>query len=128
MKKDMTELKKLVLESFQSGGLTQNILKKHQNLFEDMESSIPFEEEQNNSSSLPLILDSHNNDRNKEDDEDEYEDNYSIEDIMHEEDDTSLSIEKKEKELILKAWKTIKIKENMRLWIWAFRKEPFTAK
>lgn len=112
MKKDMTELKKLVLESFQSGGLTQNILKKHQNLFEDMESSIPFEEEQNNSSSLPLILDSHNNDRNKEDDEDEYEDNYSIEDIMHEEDDTSLSIEKKEKELILKALKKHKNKRK----------------
>src|SRR5690606_11854706 len=40
MKKDMTELKKLVLDSFHSGGLNQNILDKHQTLFEDMESNI----------------------------------------------------------------------------------------
>jgi transcriptional regulator with PAS, ATPase and Fis domain len=100
MKKDMTDLKKLVLDTFQSGGLNQNILKKHPNLFEDMDSTISFEEEQNHSPSLPMILDSHNNsDRTEEEEEN------SIEDIMHEEDDTSLSIEKKEKELIAKALK-----------------------
>ncbi|MEX2593236.1 MAG: sigma-54 dependent transcriptional regulator [Anditalea sp.] len=103
MKKDVTDLKKLVLDSFHSGGLNQNIIKKHQTLFEDMESTISFEEEQNHSSSLPLILGSHNNERNEEE-EDKYEDN-SIEDIMHEEDEASLSIEKKEKELIAKALK-----------------------
>ncbi len=103
MKKDMNDLKKLVLDSFQSGGLNQNIMKKHQTLFDDMETNVSFEEGENRAPSLPLILDSVNDER-KKDKEDDYEDN-SIEDIMHEEDDTSLSIEKKEKELILKALK-----------------------
>lgn len=104
MKRDMTDLKKLVLETFQSGGLNQNLLKKHQTLFEDMESTVPFEEDQNLPSSLPLILDSLGQERENREEEENYEDN-SIEDIMHEEDDTSLSIEKKEKELIAKALK-----------------------
>jgi DNA-binding NtrC family response regulator len=104
MKKDVTDLKKLVLESFQSGGLNQNIIKKHQNLFEDMESTISFEEEQHHPSSLPLVLGSNHNKREENEKRDKYEDN-SIEDIIHEEDDASLSIEKKEKELITKALK-----------------------
>src|SRR5690606_41722298 len=49
MKQDMNDLKKLVLESFQSGGLNQNIMKKHQTLFEDMESGIPFRSEEHTS-------------------------------------------------------------------------------
>src|SRR5690554_3749569 len=69
-----------------------------------METTVSFEEEKSHSSSLPLVLDSHNSERNDEVEEEDYEDN-SIEDIMHEEDDTSLSIEKKEKELIIKALK-----------------------
>ena len=104
MKKDMNDLKKLVLESFQSGGLSQNIMKKHQTLFDDMETGVSFEAEKSHASSLPLMLDSSSDERKNENEEDDYEDN-SIEDIMHEEDDTSLSIEKKEKELIIKALK-----------------------
>lgn len=107
MKRDMTDLKKLVLDTFQSGGLNQNLLKKHENLFDDMDSTISFEEDEENkrhSSSLPLVLDTLNREREKEPKKEEYEDN-AIEDIVHEEDDTSLSIEKKEKELILKALK-----------------------
>ncbi|MBS9524681.1 sigma-54-dependent Fis family transcriptional regulator [Litoribacter alkaliphilus] len=104
MKKDMTELKKLVLESYHSGGLNQNIIKKHQTLFEDMDSSQPFDSSQGPSSSLPLVLDSSNSSKEKEDYSNNYEDD-SIEDIIHEEDDNSLSIEKKEKELIIRALK-----------------------
>jgi DNA-binding NtrC family response regulator len=100
MKKDMNELKKLVLESYQSGGLNQNIIKKHQNLFEDMESHVTFEEEAKPKSTVPLVID---NSHKKQDDLD-YEDP-DIEDILHEEDDNSLSIEKKEKELITRALK-----------------------
>ncbi len=105
MKKDMTELKKLVLESYQSGGLNSSIMKKHQNLFEDMESSVKYEEEKV-SSNLPLVLEN----KSEKEIQDrsslsrEYE-NQIIEDITHEEDDNSLSIEKKEKELILRALK-----------------------
>ena len=104
MKKDMNDLKKLVLESFQSGNLNQSILKKHQNLFDDMDSSTPFEEEKGHTSSLPLVLETLNAERDTDRDTEDYEEN-AIEDILHEEDDTSLSIEKKEKELILKALK-----------------------
>lgn len=106
MKKDMTELKKLVLDTYQSGGLNSSIMKKHQNLFEDMESSVKYEQEEKVSSSLPLILEN----KSEKEIQDraslsrEYE-NQIIEDITHEEDDNSLSIEKKEKELILRALK-----------------------
>lgn len=100
MKKDMNELKKLVLETYQSGGLNANIIKKHQTLFEDLESPVSFESHtaQVPSSNVPIVLDT----QKTPDNEDVYEDE-AIEDIIHEEDDNSLSLEKKEKEMILKA-------------------------
>lgn len=101
MKKDMNDLKKLVLESYQSGGINQSIIQKHQGLFEDMESSFspkePAETSQNYQG--PFVLDSQKSNKMNEED---YEED-AIEDIIHEEDDNSLSLEKKEKELILKA-------------------------
>lgn len=102
MKKDVNDLKKLVLESYKSGGLNSSIINKHQELFEDMDSNVSFEGEDNpkNSSgpvNLPMILDS-----NSKQDEDNYNDE-NIEDIIHEEDDNSLSLEKKEKEMIIRA-------------------------
>ena len=104
----MTELKKLILDSFQSGGLSHNILKKHQTLFSDIDTPMSFEDEATPPSNLPLVLESlnpnRNDDRNEEDFQEDYEEN-AIEDIAHEEDDASLSIEKKEKELIIKALK-----------------------
>ncbi len=103
MKKDMTDLKKLVLETYQSGGLSQNIIKKHHSLFEDMESSVSFDENASKpSSSMPIVLESGPSSSGNNQESDEYEDE-GIEDIIHEEDDNSLSIEKKEKELIIKA-------------------------
>ncbi|MFD2037382.1 sigma-54 interaction domain-containing protein [Belliella marina] len=100
MKKDMHELKKLVLESYQSGGLNSSIINKHQNLFQDLESPVSFEESNNTASSvnMPLVIDSQKNENKMDDYEDE-----SIEDIIHEEDDNSLSLEKKEKEMIIRA-------------------------
>jgi transcriptional regulator with PAS, ATPase and Fis domain len=102
MKKDMTELKKLVLESFQAGGLNPSVLNKHQNLFEDLESPLSFEDVKSNSSpvNMPLVIETTSNNEIMDD----YEDD-DIEDILHEEDDNSLSLEKKEKELILRALK-----------------------
>lgn len=101
MKKDMNELKKLVLESYQSGGLNSSIINKHQNLFEDLESPISFEEKPASSTSsvnMPIVLDP----QSSKDEIEDYDDE-NIEDIIHEEDDNSLSLEKKEKEMILKA-------------------------
>lgn len=102
MKKDMNELKKLVLESYQSGGLNQSIIQKHSGLFEDMESNLaPAENKSDNSPNynVPLVLESQ---KPSSVETDEYEDE-AIEDIIHEEDDNSLSLEKKEKEMILRA-------------------------
>lgn len=101
MKKDMNELKKLVLESYQSGGLNSSIINKHQNLFEDLESPISFEEKPATSApsvNMPIVLEPQSSKDEMEDYDDE-----NIEDIIHEEDDNSLSLEKKEKEMIIKA-------------------------
>ncbi|UJP63568.1 sigma-54 interaction domain-containing protein [Mongoliitalea daihaiensis] len=102
MKRDMNELKKLVLEAFQAGNFNPTIINKHQELFEDLESPISFEKSSNASSNtpvnVPFVIDSPNSKENTENYEDE-----TIEDIIHEEDDHSLSLEKKEKEMIIKA-------------------------
>jgi transcriptional regulator with PAS, ATPase and Fis domain len=101
MKKDVNELKKLVLESYQSGGINSSIIQKHQGLFEDLEPAFSQKEstENNPSYQVPLMLDTQKNAALSEGD---YEED-AIEDIIHEEDDNSLSLEKKEKEMILKA-------------------------
>ncbi|WP_226390220.1 sigma-54-dependent transcriptional regulator [Penaeicola halotolerans] len=98
MKKDMTELKKLVLESFNSGGLSSQIMQQHADLFEDMDEVGDFERNMPEASKpAPLILDA------ARDQSEDYEVD-QIEDISHEmEDDNSLSLERKEKEMIIKA-------------------------
>lgn len=102
MKKDMNELKKLVLESYQSGGLNQSIINKHQDLFEDLDNpSLTRSEREPSAPSyqVPLVLDSN---KSNPSDSQAYEEE-GIQDIIHEEDDNSLSLEKKEREMILKA-------------------------
>ncbi|REG81381.1 sigma-54 interaction domain-containing protein [Algoriphagus antarcticus] len=100
MKKDMNDLKKLVLETYQNGGLSHNIIQKHQGLFEDMDSGLTTKEStESNPSYVPLVIDSKKSNSTSDDD---YGDD-AIEDIIHEEDDNSLSLEKKEKEMILRA-------------------------
>jgi transcriptional regulator with PAS, ATPase and Fis domain len=101
MKRDMNELKKLVLDSYKANGLNTSIMQKHQSLFEDMETSFATKEtpEPSSNYAVPLVLDPQkNNSGNSED----YQEDV-IEDILHEEDDNSLSLEKKEKEMILRA-------------------------
>jgi len=101
MKKDMNELKKLILESYQNGGIHPTIMQKHQGLFEDFETTTLAKETSEAPShfSMPLRIEST---KKEEPVEEGYEEDI-IEDIMHEEDDTSLSLERKEKEMILKA-------------------------
>ncbi|MDF2158535.1 sigma-54 dependent transcriptional regulator [Algoriphagus sp. CAU 1675] len=101
MKKDMNELKKLVLESYQSGGINQNIIQKHQGLFEDLDNGFTGKEKPETGPSypVPLVLESQ---KQSDLDSKDYEEE-QIEDIIHEEDDNSLSLEKKEKEMILRA-------------------------
>ncbi|WP_373496757.1 sigma-54 interaction domain-containing protein [Aquiflexum sp.] len=101
MKKDMNDLKKLVLETYQTGSLSSNIMNKHQTLFDDLDAPKSFEDSKLStpSSNLPLVLD---HQQHAKEDMDNYDDE-SIEDIIHEEDDNSLSLEKKEKEMIIRA-------------------------
>ncbi len=101
MKKDMNELKKLILESYQSGGINSSLIQKHQGLFEDMEANMVPKEVPDTQSqfTMPLMLESGNKEAPLDQD---YEEDV-IEDIVHEEDDNSLSLERKEKEMILKA-------------------------
>ncbi|MFZ9188254.1 MAG: helix-turn-helix domain-containing protein, partial [Algoriphagus sp.] len=101
MKKDMNELKKLILESYQSGGINSSLMQKHQGLFEDMDANIVPKEvpETQSQFTMPLMLESKSEEASLDQD---YEEDV-IEDILHEEDDNSLSLERKEKEMILKA-------------------------
>ncbi|WP_394330346.1 helix-turn-helix domain-containing protein [Nitritalea halalkaliphila] len=113
MKKDMHELKKLVLETYQSGGLNASIINKHQRLFEGVETEEGMEREEHQevsrssereeTVSYPILLE-HRQQQEHEGETEEYEDTV-IEDIAHEEDEGSLSLEKKERELIIRALK-----------------------
>lgn len=105
MKNDMNELKKLVLQLMENGSVSEEVLNKHTNLFSNLDGNIeslspatsPVAEptvEQH--PTTPLIIEPQSDNISTID----------IEDISHEtEDDDSLSIEKKEKELIIRALK-----------------------
>ena len=98
MKKDMNELKKFVLEAMQHEGSTSQIIEDHSELFEGLDNNsveeiTPVEKPVLLNINSPVHTDA-DYDRHATD----------IEDIAHEtEDDDSLSLEKKEKELIIKA-------------------------
>ncbi|MDQ3392626.1 MAG: sigma-54 dependent transcriptional regulator [Bacteroidota bacterium] len=93
MKRDMTELKKLVHDVLQQDNYGSNIIEEHQDLFQNVTEKINQEEIRHKA----YLLDK------PAKNEDDYDIN-KIEDISHEtEEDESLSIEKKEKELIKRA-------------------------
>ena len=92
MKKDFNDLKKLVLDTFTNPSKAAQIVKEHPGLFEGIH-----QEGNNGSSSEAVVLNLPP--ANMEDNE-HVED---VHDITHETEDDSLSIEKKEKELIVRA-------------------------
>lgn len=103
MKHDMSEMKQLIHQILSEDGSRSEILSQHKRLFNDVETfpaqeiAKPFE----SAPIPPLMIDSGrlNKDQNEED-----ELSYTIEDIAHEtEEDESLSLEKKEKEMIIMA-------------------------
>ena len=97
MKKDMNELKKFVLEALQNEGSAHQIIENHSELFEDLDNNNPTHT--NHLTEEPVLLNINTEQANHYED-----DSQEIQDIAHEtEDDDSLSIEKKEKELIIKA-------------------------
>jgi DNA-binding NtrC family response regulator len=91
MKKDFNELKKLVLETVPNQSKVTQLVKDHPELFEGIE------HDQNGGSNDHVVL---NLPTQHHPEEQDVED---IHDISHETEDDSLSIEKKEKELIIRA-------------------------
>jgi transcriptional regulator with PAS, ATPase and Fis domain len=90
MKKDVTELKKLVLETYSNVGKGNQLIKENPSLFEGLHpvsDSIDADE--------PVVLNLNGNSPITQDEE--------VHDIAHETEEDSLSIEKKEKELIIRA-------------------------
>jgi transcriptional regulator with PAS, ATPase and Fis domain len=90
MKKDMVDLKKLVLQAFGEHGNASQLVKENPALFEGID-AIPTADSGllNYAASIPKV--------HAEPEEEE------VQDITHETEDDSLSIERKEKELIVKA-------------------------
>ncbi|HYF69373.1 MAG TPA: sigma-54 dependent transcriptional regulator [Ohtaekwangia sp.] len=89
MKKDMHDLKKLVLETYSGVGKGNQLIKENPGLFEGVDTESIGENEE----ALVLIPGENNESNHLED----------IHDISHETEEDSLSIEKKEKELIIRA-------------------------
>jgi len=99
MKKDMNDLKKFVLDAMQNEGSQREIIEDHSALFEDIDRN-NLKPSSRSTSDEPVLLNIENKE-SKDYDDSEAE----IEDISHEMEDESLSLEKKEKELIIKALK-----------------------
>lgn len=89
LRKDVNDLKKIVLDKSSSSTQSNQLMKDHAELLEGLRSEVP--------SADPVVL----NINDSQSDEDSAEE--EIQDITHETEDDSLSIEKKEKELIIRA-------------------------
>ncbi len=104
LKKDMTDLKKLVLNMLQDGNLNSHeILKENQHLFGEVTTKQPpnrnpYDNEQENT---PLLINTRNNQTNRQ----KTLEIDGIEDINIQQEEESLSLQKNEKEMILKALK-----------------------
>lgn len=86
MRKDMNELKRIVLENATNPSHAAQIIKENPNLFAETQGMKDSEPE-------PVLLSGSSSEQNTEE----------VQDITHESADDSLSIEKKEKELIVRA-------------------------
>jgi transcriptional regulator with PAS, ATPase and Fis domain len=94
MKRDMIELKKLVLQVLDNESQSAQLIKDNKRLFEDLDENI---EEISTVKKEPVLLNLNPNETRPLEVDD-------VQDISHEtEEDESLSLEKKEKELIIKA-------------------------
>ena len=90
MRKDMNELKRIVLESMANPSHAAQIVKENPHLFSELQSD-------KSTSHEPMVLNINGNSPASESETEE------VQDITHEAEDDSLSIDKKEKELILRA-------------------------
>lgn len=92
MRRDVNELKKIVLESLRNPAVASQLVKDHPQLFEGIPTgAMPASE--------PVLINMNSTSEEAEDDED----SPIVEDVQHTTEDDSLSIEKKERELIVRA-------------------------
>jgi len=91
MKKDVVDLKKIVLEAFHHQGTGAQLIKEHPELFKDIDHTT------SGITGESVMLNINSNDQPSLPGQEE------VHDISHETEEDSLSIEKKEKELILRA-------------------------
>jgi transcriptional regulator with PAS, ATPase and Fis domain len=99
MRRDVSELKKLVFELMTRQPNDHELLKEHGHLFENIEQVGQVRSYKATEQPEPYYLPMQQTSR----DEDDYEE--KVEDITHETEEESLSLESKEKEMILKALK-----------------------
>ncbi|XOV90830.1 MAG: sigma-54 interaction domain-containing protein [Bacteroidota bacterium] len=97
MRQDVTEMKKLIHDILKDDHSSTEILSNHERLFHDIGSLPPKKEQEEISEDYePLVINPIDNDSNGVEE---------FEDITHETEDDSLSLEKKEKEMIIMALK-----------------------
>jgi transcriptional regulator with PAS, ATPase and Fis domain len=103
MKKDMTDLKKLVLQLIQNGGQVDNtILKNNPGLFKNLDLQETEYEAPSYSQEVKLLPESNTIGESNDD----------IIDIVHETEEVSLSLERQEKEMIIRALRKNKNKRK----------------
>ncbi len=102
MKKDVTELKKLVFDVLKNENLGQSIINEHTDLFQNINEDPPVAANANNYRLLDENLDLKPLVTPLDDNTIEIS---RVEDVTHEVEEESLSLEEKEKELIVKALK-----------------------
>lgn len=121
MRQEMAELKKVVYESVQNGSLNADVLNDHKSLFNDVNAPVERFERADESYILdepqsdvnPISISSISSSDNNTIEISTVDDSQgNVRDIQHEIEDESLSIEAKEKELIIKALKKNKNKRK----------------
>ena len=102
MRRDMTDLKKMVLElaSGQRPHEAQELLRQNSHLFGNSGAATPFEGNTSNEYFLPAPANAYHNEPTTS-----YDDEIPVEDIPHETEEETLSLDIKEREMILKALK-----------------------
>ena len=102
MRRDINELKKLVHDVLQHENYGNDIIEDHQDLFHNMKVPTSYEDLHHG----PIRIDPSSSEEVEQDERETERNRYElakVEDISHETEDDSLSLEKKEKEMIIKA-------------------------
>ena len=107
LRKDLIDLKSFVYDVIKSSKIDNEIIEKNPHIFKDLDNITEKSPVSGSSKSSPIVLNITSRDSREEnidDIEDSQDTDIDVQDITHEtEDDDSLSLEKKEKEMIIRA-------------------------